>query len=204
LLEQALVHRSYRFKNNERLEFLGDAILSLVISDYLYRRFAKAKEGQLTRLRAYLVNGEMLSEIGFNLKLNHFILVGQGERLSGGFKRKSIIADALEAIIGAIYLDAGLAVAQHCILDWLKKYLAPLALNDIEKDPKTQLQEYCQANKQALPDYELMKIEGQAHDQLFYVTCKINLAEPILGMGKSRRLAEQVAAKKALEYLKNE
>ena len=202
LLKLALTHRSHGASNNERLEFLGDSILNFIIAEDLYRRFPKAREGQLSRLRASLVKGETLAEVAVVLQLGTSLRLGQGEVKTGGQRRESILADALEAIIGAIYLDCGLDAARNCILYWYDERLTGLNLKNTDKDPKTRLQELLQAKQVPLPEYQLDKVEGQAHDQLFTVSCRSKLLpQPCTGVGRSRRYAEQQAAHTALEML---
>jgi ribonuclease-3 len=202
LLKLAITHRSHGASNNERLEFLGDSILNFVIAEDLYRRFPDAREGQLSRLRASLVKGETLATVAVALQLGESLRLGQGESKSGGHSRESILADALEATIGAIYLDRGLEPARECILSWYDQRLAGLSLKNTAKDPKTRLQELLQAQQQGLPEYQLEKVEGQAHEQRFTVSCRSKLlAQPCLGTGRSRRYAEQQAAHRALELL---
>jgi ribonuclease-3 len=202
LLKLALTHRSHGASNNERLEFLGDSIVNFVIAEDLYRRFPKAREGQLSRLRASLVKGATLAEVAASLQLGASLRLGQGELKSGGHRRESILADALEAVIGAIYLDRGLEAARNCILSWYDERLTALNLQNTEKDPKTRLQEWLQAKHQALPDYQLEKVEGQAHEQLFTISCRSKLfSQPCIGVGRSRRYAEQQAAHRALQLL---
>lgn len=205
LLEQALSHRSFSRKNNERLEFLGDAILSVTIAQALYEQFPKAKEGQLSRLRALLVKGETLAELGREFNLGDFIKLGSGELKSGGFRRDSILADAVEAIIGAIHLDSDLATAQQTILSWYEERLAGLDLRENIKDSKTRLQEYLQARRLSLPEYQVVKIDGEAHRQEFTVHCQTDsIEEPVVGVGSSRRMAEQEAASVMLKKLGEE
>ncbi|MGR0280004.1 ribonuclease III [Marinomonas dokdonensis] len=202
LLELALTHRSFGGKNNERLEFLGDSILNYVIAEDLFHRFPKAKEGELSRLRASLVKGDTLAELAREFKLGDFLKLGAGELKSGGFRRDSILADSVEGIIGAIYLDAGMDTCRTHILDWYKSRLDATSLKVVTKDAKTRLQEYLQGRKYALPNYEVVDIQGEPHDQTFYVHCQIELSdEAIQGKGNSRRIAEQNAAAKALKLL---
>jgi len=201
-LDLALTHRSYKGANNERLEYLGDAILSFVIAEYLYDFFPKAKEGQLSRLRSLLVKGVTLAEIGKEFQLGDYLNLGGGELKSGGFRRESIIADALEALMGAIYLDSNHDTCRKVILSWYEERLAALSLDDTEKDPKTRLQEHLQSIKHDLPKYEVKKVTGEAHDQTFYVMCNIQaLSIQTHQEGPSRRIAEQKAAKEALKLL---
>lgn len=203
LLTEALTHRSLSpTQNNERLEFLGDAILNCIVSDELYRRFTDASEGQLTRLRASLVKGDTLAELSAELDVCDYLRLGVGELKSGGSRRPSILADALEAIVAAIYLDGGMEVCRKLVLGWFEKRLDAISLDKIKKDPKTQLQEYLQAKKMNLPDYQIASVTGEAHQQVFLVSCIINdLDLTTTGEGISRRKAEQEAAEQALELL---
>ncbi|QYJ85303.1 ribonuclease III [Shewanella mesophila] len=202
LLEQALTHRSAASKHNERLEFLGDSILSIVISDALYHQFPKATEGDLSRMRATLVCGKMLAEIAKEFKLGDYLKLGPGELKSGGFRRESILADAVEAIIGAIYLDADLEACRVLVLNWYKTRLAVIEPIN-QKDPKTLLQEHLQGFKKPLPVYKVVNISGEAHAQTFTVECKIEqLDKAVVGIANSRRKAEQIAAAEVLERIK--
>jgi len=202
LIELALTHRSKSSVNNERLEFLGDSILNFVIADALFEKFPQAKEGKLSRLRARLVKGETLAQIAIDFDLGEFLILGSGELKSGGFRRESILADAVEAIIGAIYLDAGMAVVSERILSWFDSRLEELSLLDPIKDPKTRLQEHQQANKSRLPKYEVLKVDGPGNDQVFTVECRIpEVPEPVVASGSSRRIAEQSAASQMIEIL---
>ena len=205
LFELALTHRSCGKKNNERLEFLGDSILNFVIADDLFERFPKAKEGELSRLRARMVKGVTLSEVARELGLGDYLRLGSGELKSGGYRRDSILADAVEAIIGAIYLDSDMDIARGFILSWFKDRLEKLDLNESMKDSKTRLQEFLQSRRLALPEYELMNVEGEAHAQTFYIDCRVDgLKKVAKGVGNSRRQAEQEAAKNALIALQVE
>ncbi|SEI37750.1 ribonuclease-3 [Allopseudospirillum japonicum] len=202
LLELALTHRSYGGHNNERLEFLGDSIINFIIADDLYKRFPKAREGQLSRLRARLVKGVTLAELAREFNLGDYLRLGSGELKSGGYRRESILADAMEAIIGAIYLDAGMETCRERVLAWFKTRLQNLSLNDTQKDPKTRLQEFLQARQQALPRYEVVDVQGESHAQIFSVECYVELLpQPTRGSGSSRRVAEQDAAQAALKLL---
>lgn len=202
LLELALTHRSKGDRNNERLEFLGDSIVNFIVAQALYEKFPDAKEGKLSRLRARLVRGSTLAELGREFDLGDFLLLGSGELKSGGFNRESIIADGVEALIGAIYLESGLEAARECFFHLLGKRLDELTIEDVVKDPKTRLQEYLQKKQVKLPRYEVMTINGQAHDQEFKISCKVELLPEItIGVGTSRRIAEQIAAEKALKAL---
>lgn len=204
-LELAMTHRSFSRVNNERLEFLGDAILSYVVSAWLYKHTPKKAEGELTRLRATLVRKETLAEIAREFDLSKYVVLGVGERKSGGYQRDSILADALEAIIGALFLDSGIEVCEKTLLSWFKERLQEASKNVGKKDPKTVLQEYLQARKQSLPVYEVLDETGQAHDLTFNVACKVKaLEKPIVASGKSRRKAEQSSAEKALLILKKQ
>jgi ribonuclease-3 len=205
LFELALTHRSCGKKNNERLEFLGDSILNFVIAADLFQRFPDAKEGELSRLRARLVKGVTLSEVARELGLGDYLRLGSGELKSGGYRRDSILADAVEAIIGAIYLDSDMEVARGYILAWFAERLENLDLNESMKDSKTRLQEFLQSRRQPLPQYDLVKVEGEAHAQTFYIVCHVEgLADAAQGKGNSRREAEQNAAKDALIALQVE
>lgn len=202
LLTQALTHRSAANKHNERLEFLGDSILSIVISDALYHQFPKATEGDLSRMRATLVKGDTLTLIAKEFKLGDYLFLGPGELKSGGFRRESILADAVEAIIGAVYLDANLDVCRDLLLSWYEERLANIKPGINQKDPKTILQEHLQGFKKPLPDYQVVAVEGEAHDQTFTVECKISeLNQVVTGVASSRRKAEQLAAAQVLELL---
>lgn len=202
LLELALTHRSHGNHNNERLEFLGDSIVNFLIAEDLYHRFPQAREGQLSRLRARQVKGATLAEVAREFKLGDYLRLGSGELKSGGYRRESILADALEAVIGAIYLDAGMEVARQRVLEWFEPRLDAMTLNDTQKDPKTRLQEFLQSRQKPLPRYEVIHVEGEAHAQVFTVECVIEqLDYRPLGIGSSRRFAEQEAAEKALQVL---
>jgi len=195
LLNAALSHRSVSGSNNERLEFLGDSILNFIVSEELYQRYPAAREGDLSRLRAALVKGETLSRIALGLDIGGYLHLGSGELKSGGFRRESILADALEAIIAAIYLDADLNACRQCILHWLQDEFNQLVTHHVVKDAKTRLQEYLQSRRLALPIYDIVKVEGEAHAQLFYVECRVdNLSLRAEASGSNRRKAEQVAA----------
>lgn len=202
LLETALTHRSVGAENNERLEFLGDSILSYIISDELYHRYPAADEGRLSRLRASLVKGETLAELARNLRLGDYLRLGSGELKSGGFRRASILADAFEAVLGAIYLDSDIKRVKTLILTLFDQKLASVSLKTTLKDPKTRLQELLQAQQKPLPEYRVESIEGKAHEQQFRVSCRIEGLEQLTtGVGSSRRKAEQAAAIEALKLL---
>lgn len=201
-LKQALTHSSAGQANNERYEFLGDAILGFVIADTLFKKFPEKTEGQLSRLRSFLVKGEKLAEIATEIKLGDYLFLGQGELKSGGFRRASILADALEAVIAAIFLDGGMEASKKVILKLYRLQLESTNLHNNLKDPKTQLQEYLQARKKALPEYSLVKTEGEEHEQIFYISCKVQeISLQPIGIGSTRRKAEQDAAEKLLNQL---
>lgn len=202
-LKQALTHCSVGSDNYERFEFLGDSILSFVIANQLFSQFPTESEGQLSRLRSFLVKGDMLAEIAKEINLGDFLYLGQGELKSGGFRRASILADALEAIFAAVFLDGGIDAAKEVIVNLYRTRLQDPSLNDCLKDAKTQLQEYLQAEKRALPDYTLDKIDGDEHDQVFHVTCSVQgIKQVTTGEGSNRRRAEQMAARSMLKKLK--
>lgn len=202
-LTLALTHRSYDGeRNNERLEFLGDAILSFVIGNALFQRFPEAREGQLSRLRAKLVKGDTLAKIGRQLELGPYLRLGPGELKSGGARRDSILADAIEALIGAVFQDGGLPAAEQLIQLWFKNRLATLTLDDPVKDNKTRLQELLQSRGLELPNYRIVDASGAAHAQFFKVACEIQACEiETVGEGTSRRRAEQQAAGAAVQKL---
>ncbi len=199
LLDEALTHRSYSSRNNERLEFLGDGILNFVIAHELFKSYPDVQEGDLSRLRANLVNKDSLAEIAAHLALGEVIKLGSGELKSGGFRRPSILADAVESIFGAVYCDGGFESCRELII---RLYADRLALSmDLQslKDPKTQLQELLQSRRFSLPDYQVVNITGQAHAQIFHVSCNIEKMKiEVTGEGKSRRKAEQIAASRAI------
>lgn len=198
-LKLALTHRSANGTHNERLEFLGDSILSFVVADELYHRFPKVDEGDMSRMRATLVRGHTLAELGREFQLGDYLYLGPGELKSGGFRRDSILADAVEAIIGGIYLDSDTEVIRGIILAWYKTRLDSIEPGVSQKDPKTRLQEYLQGRRKPLPTYTVTKIKGEAHNQEFTIECIVaGLDEPVIGKGSSRRKAEQSAADIAL------
>lgn len=199
----ALTHRSYGKKNNERFEFLGDSILSIAITRHLFGKFPTASEGQLSRMRSSLVKGDVLADLALDLDISSALLLGPGELKSGGNKRRSILADAVEAIFAAIYLDSDLTKAQQVILELYSPILETLTLKGIQKDSKSELQEWLQARQLPLPEYSLTETRGKDHDQEFVVECYvINFKQAIAGTGASRRKAEQMAALKMLEEIK--
>ncbi len=201
LLEQALTHRSAGSNNNERLEFLGDAVLDFVISAAIYERRGGDDEGDLSRLRAHLVRDRSLAAIARDLGVGNQLRLGPGEMKSGGQRRDSIIGDALEALFGAIYLDAGFDAVRKVILGIYAERLADLPDPESLRDPKTRLQEWLQGRGRALPDYELTDVSGQAHRQTFAVRCEVKGESSTTGSGSSRRSAEQTAARAMLEQL---
>jgi ribonuclease III len=202
LLKDALRHRSARGDNNERLEFLGDAILNFVIASTLYLKYPQVKEGDLSRLRANLVKGETLSALAKEFDLGNYIELGASEIRSGSLVRKSILADTMEAIVGAIYLDGGIVPCQQCILNWYDKRLNKPLNQQVQKDPKSRLQEYLQARQLTLPSYSILKMVGVAHNQLFYVCCEVEeLSFKTEGTGANRREAEQQAAEAFLQTI---
>lgn len=205
LLETALTHRSAGSDNNERLEYLGDSVLNFIIANALYHRFDKASEGELSRLRANLVNGSTLAEIARTLHLGEFLKLGPGEFKSGGNRRDSILAGAMEAVIGAVYIDGGFKASQNLVMRIYQEIFEEVSLDSVIKDPKTRLQEYLQSKKMPLPSYNILSIKGHDHAQIFSVECTITgLLKSMTGEGGSRRKAEQDAAGKALEYIMQE
>ncbi|MBF5056274.1 ribonuclease III [Alcanivorax sp. 521-1] len=203
LFELALSHRSVsRRRNNERLEFLGDAQLSQIISTELFHRFPDAAEGQLTRMRAFLVRGQTLAEVARELGVGEYLILGGGELKSGGHRRDSILADALEALIGAISIDGGEDTCRRVILEWFAERLEHISPQSVRKDAKTRLQEWLQARKHELPAYDVLSVTGQAPRQTFEVECTLpDLNQRFVATGASRRRSEQQAAEQALSWL---
>lgn len=203
LRNAALTHRSYSPHHYERLEFLGDSVLELVIATLLYRRFPELPEGDLSRLRSHLVNEDSLYRLALGIHLGDSLFLGEGEQKSGGRNRASILADALEALFAAIYLESGLAQASEVIEKLFAPTLAAIVPGQSLKDAKTRLQEWLQGQKLPLPTYQLLTTSGAAHAQLFHVACAIEAPYSLKseGQGKSRRLAEQAAAQAALAML---
>lgn len=200
LLQQALTHRSHSSLHNERLEFLGDSVLNCVVASLLFDRYAKIDEGDLSRLRANLVKQQSLYEIAQRLELSQFLRLGEGELKSGGFRRPSILADTLEALFGAIFLDAGFDAARDVIRAMYIPILETVDPKTLGKDAKTLLQEYLQGKKIALPQYNVVATHGAAHNQEFEIECLVpKLDIQVFGTGGSRRAGEQAAAKLALE-----
>ena len=203
LLSRALTHRSFGADHNERLEFLGDAVLSLVISGLLFERFAGSDEGDLTRVRAHLVREESLHRVALQLALPDVLKLGEGEARGGGAQRASILADALEALIGATFLDGGFDAARTVVDGLFGEIIATTDVASWSKDAKTELQEWLQARRLPVPTYRIAATRGQAHAQTFEVECVVpalNLVEQ--GVGRSRRVAEQEAARRMLDALK--
>lgn len=204
LFEAALTHRSASGRNNERLEFLGDAVLNLVIARHLFMAFPAATEGDLSRLRARVVSAEPLAEIAASLGIGDELQLGSGELKTGGFRRQSILADALEAICGALFLDGGLEAAEGVIRRLFEPRISALPAPETLKDAKTRLQEYLQSRGHSLPRYTVDRIEGEAHAQTFHVTCEVaDIGRRSQGSGSSRRRAEQEAAERILLELGN-
>jgi len=202
LFVAALTHRSASSENNERLEFLGDSILGFVIAQQLYDTFPHSSEGVLSRLRASLVNQETLAELARKFQIGEYLRLGSGELKSGGYRRDSILSDALEAIMGALLKDQGIHTCQQFIIRLFEEKLQALSLDSWQKDPKTQLQELMQSKKLELPEYTLVSMSGLAHEQLFSVKCTTSLMnESSIGTGVSRKKAEQSAAEQMLELL---
>lgn len=205
LLRTALTHRSAGIMNNERLEFLGDSVLGFVIAEYLYDKFPDADEGELSRLRATLVNESALASLARELSLGDYLILGSGELKSGGYRRDSILSDALEAIFGAVLRDQGYESCRQLILRLFEKLFSDLSLEGWQKDPKTRLQELMQARGLGLPVYSLVSQEGLPHQQRFEVECSVPLnVSPCRGSGNSRKKAEQQAAERMLERLASE
>ena len=202
LLHRALTHRSFDRSNNERLEFLGDSILNFVIAHFLYKDYRDSNEGELSRMRANLVSRTALAEIANKIQLSEYLKIGCGEAKTGGAQKSSILADALEAIFAAVYLDGDIKSAKNVIEKLYKNNMLTNDMLMIKKDSKTMLQEILQARRLKLPTYSLTKTSGKAHEQRFYIDCSvIELGISVLGKGTSRRAAEQDAARLALNVL---
>lgn len=194
-LQRALTHRSYSSAHYERLEFLGDSVLNCAVAKYLYEHHPDLPEGDLSRLRASLVNQHTLFTLAQKLGLGDLLLLGEGERKSAGFRRPSILADTMEALLGAVFLDGGFPAAEQVVLRLYVPYIEQTDLSSLGKDAKTQLQEYLQARKLSLPKYSIVNIGGESHAQVFVVECEVpQLKLSARGEGGSRRIAEQVAA----------
>jgi ribonuclease-3 len=203
LLKLALTHRSCSDENNERLEFLGDSIVNCVIAEVLFQQFPRAQEGDLSRWRATLINRDTLGELARGFDLGRYLFLGPGELKSGGSARLSILSCAMEALIGAIYLDRGFTATREAILRWYEPLLTSLTKASSHKDPKTMLQEFLQGQRLPLPIYAVESTEGEAHQQTFVVSCAIEgMADKTYGTGTSRRRAEQDAAEAMLGILK--
>lgn len=203
LLQTALTHRSFGVPNNERLEFIGDGLLNCVIAIALFRRYPDLAEGELSRMRANLVRQDTLHQLAVALNLGDSLRLGEGELKSGGNQRPSILADAVEALIGAVFLDAGFEAAQSVIARLYLPLFDEMRSGPVNKDAKTSLQEWLQGRKKPLPRYHVIEASGAAHEQRFEVACEIeNPALRTTGQGSSRRLAEQAAADRALKALK--
>jgi ribonuclease III len=203
LLERALTHRSFGIDHNERLEFLGDAVLSLAISSLLFERFAGSDEGDLTRVRAHLVREDSLHRVALALGLPEVLRLGEGESRGGGAQRPSILADAIEGVIGAAFLDGGFDAARALVQRLFGEVIATTEIANWAKDAKTELQEWLQARRLPVPAYRIVATRGQAHAQTFEVECAVAaLGLTEAGEGKSRRIAEQEAARRMLDALK--
>ncbi|WP_392397699.1 ribonuclease III [Cellvibrio japonicus] len=202
-LQLALTHRSHGASNNERLEFLGDSILNFLIGEALFLRLDEAREGQMSRLRSQLVRGDTLAELAREFELGECLVLGEGELKSGGHRRDSILADAVEAIIGAIYLESGLDTCRERVLAWYGDRLDAISLDTSAKDPKSRLQEYLQAQRQPLPEYRVVEVGGEGHAQVFTIECHVAIAkQSTQAQASSRREAEKQAAAAMLKLLK--
>jgi ribonuclease-3 len=201
LLKQALTHRSFHHRNNERLEFLGDSVLGFVIAEALFHQFPLIPEGDLTRMRSRLVRGSTLAGVARNLGISEYLIMGEGELKSGGYDRDSILANTLEAIFGAIFVDGGFRRAKTVIVKQFSPLLVKITPHNL-KDNKTRLQEMLQKQEKALPSYEVVRKSGKSHQLVFEVKCEIDhVASPFFAIGSSRRIAEQSAAEAALKSL---
>ncbi|WP_343128349.1 ribonuclease III [Buchnera aphidicola (Takecallis taiwana)] len=199
ILKQALTHCSASNKHNERLEFLGDSILSFIISNTLYKYFPTINEGDMSRMRAKLVQGNTLSKIAFEFQLGQYLILGPGEIKNGGSQRESILANTIEALIGSIFIDSNIHTTETLILKWYASRLKHISPNNTKKDSKTRLQEYLQSKHAPLPEYIIAQVYGEAHNQLFTIQCKIlDITDHIIGFGFSKRKAEKNAANTAL------
>ncbi len=202
-LQLALTHRSHGATNNERLEFLGDSILNFIVGEALFNRFPDVREGQLSRLRSQLVKGETLAELAREFEMGDYLILGEGELKSGGRSRDSILADSVEAIIGAIYNERGLDVCREHVLNWFASRLDAIGIDTSAKDAKSRLQEYLQAQRQPLPEYAVINIGGEGHAQVFTIECRVALAKkPTQASASSRREAEKQSALLMLKQLK--
>lgn len=202
-LQLALTHRSHGATNNERLEFLGDSILNFIIGEVLFNRFPEAREGQLSRLRSQLVKGETLAELAREFEMGDCLILGEGELKSGGRSRDSILADSVEAIIGAIYCERGLDVCRERVLNWFASRIAAISIDTSAKDAKSRLQEYLQAQRQPLPEYVVINVGGEGHAQVFTIECRVVIAKkPTRAVASNRREAEKQSAILMLKQLK--
>ncbi len=202
LLQLALTHRSAGKNNNERLEFLGDSLINHVVAEYIYTKFPNISEGPLSRMRAALVKREALADLGFDLHIGKYLFLGDGEGKSGGRNRKSIVADAVEALMGGVFIDGGYEIARRIILGLYAKKILAMAEDLAEKDSKTKIQEYTQAKGLKLPLYELESVTGEAHQPMYHVVCRINGSQHVgRGSALSRQEAEQMAASSVLSCL---
>lgn len=202
LLRQALTHRSAGPQHNERLEFLGDSLVNMIVAEALFTRWTRADEGAMTRARAYLVCESALADIARTLRIGERLHLGPGELKSGGHRRDSILADALEAVVGAIYLDAGFEACKAVVLPWFEPAIDALPVGKVGKDAKTRLQEWLQGRQHPLPVYTLIEAIGEDHDKLFRVRCELSRPECACeGEGSSRRAAEQAAAERVLALI---
>ena len=205
LLERSLTHRSAKADHNERLEFLGDALLGAIIAHQLFEQFPNADEGQLSRLRSFLVKEKALYELAQGLDLGSYLRLGSGELKSGGFRRASILSDTFEAIIGAVYLDSNFEQVREFVLALYQEKLSALSMDMAQKDPKTRLQEWLQARNQSIPTYQVKHSIGKDHAKTYWVECEVSYQSLVAeGQGASRRKAEQDAAEKILEQLIND
>ncbi len=205
LFKRALTHRSFGSPNNERLEFLGDSILGAVIGHRLFAKFPNIAEGQLTRLRASLVKGDTLAQVARELDIGPILIMGEGEVKSGGRQRDSILADAVESLIGAIYLEVGFEACAKVVLPWFESRLDDIEVDKPLKDPKTQLQELLQARGADLPQYDIVKVDGQAHNQTITVSCQVSgITSPVTATAKNRKQAEKQAAAQAIKMIRGQ
>ncbi len=205
ILQQAITHRSYSIDNNERLEFVGDAVIDLLIAEALYSQFSDKPEGELSRYRAELVRSFTLAEIAREIGLNNVIRLGDGERKSGGADRESILSGSLEALFGAVYFDAGIEQCKELALRFFATRLQNIQNVAEKKDPKTALQELLQSQNKSLPQYELLKTEGKHHHQTFYITCYVSaFNNSVEGAGSSKKIAERNAAQLMLDWISKE
>ncbi len=202
LLGLALTHSSADGRNNERLEFLGDSILNHIVAEALFRKFPLSREGEMTRMRAFLVKGDTLAEVAMELQLGDYLRLGPGARKGASHRSVSVLADTLEAVTGAILLDSDVETCRHCVLGWFDSRIQQLSGGKLERDAKTRLQEYLQGRNSPLPEYAVIDVQGADHEQHFRVACRLRKPDLVVqGEGSSRRKAEQSAATFALERL---